>query len=36
MNAYFGSGSKGPPALGYTVHYTQIILSRNFIACPQA
>jgi hypothetical protein len=35
MNAYFGSGSQGPP-LGHTVRYTQIILSRNFIPCPQA
>jgi hypothetical protein len=34
MNAYFGSGSQGPPG-GHTVRYTQIILSRNFIPCPQ-
>jgi hypothetical protein len=35
MNAYLGSGSQGPP-LYFDALYTQIILSRNFIPCPQA
>jgi hypothetical protein len=35
MNAYLGSGSQGPPG-AHTSRYTQIILSRNFIPCPQA
>jgi hypothetical protein len=33
MNAYIGSGSQGPPVY-FDAFYTQIILSRNPIACP--
>jgi hypothetical protein len=34
LNAYIGGGSLGPP-LRSDAQYTQIILSRNFIPCPQ-
>jgi hypothetical protein len=36
MNAYVlgGTGSQGPPPR-FDALYTQIILSRNFIPCPQ-